>query len=287
MSPGSGADAVREVVTPVADVLAWLQRAAPERAGELLAGCGFHDGQSDSLDATVIVAVDVALATVTLAGAARPVSLRRFRGGEFIDTRPGAPLAAAIAASRTPAELRDADEQLAVRRAGFDPGKLRSGEARRAVLAMVELDAAGGTPNEAQRAAFYQAVRVGNAGMARSAARLQMAARQRFEAAGTVPEDLHWQLAALLRQAGDWQSAVTAASVLYARPELRDKTRLFLASTLAGSLLDLASVQPTPALLSQAERALEIALALDRRDEALQIMRRTLDRLQGTADPTR
>ena len=209
MSPGSGADAVREVVTPVADVLAWLQRVAPERAGELLAGCGFHDGQSDSLNATVIVAVDVALATVTLAGAARPVSLRRFRGGEFIDTRPGAPLAAAIAASRTPAELRDADEQLAVRRAGFDPGKLRSGEARRAVLAMVELDAAGGTPNEAQRAAFYQAVRVGNAGMARSAARLQMAARQRFEAAGTVPEDLHWQLAALLRQAGDWQSAVT------------------------------------------------------------------------------
>ena len=270
------------MTTPASNVLAWLPRVPPETAAELLVGCGFHDGQSDSLDVALIAAVDVGRATFTLAGSDKPMSLRRFRDGEFIDTRPGAPLAAAIAASRTPAELRDEVEQRAVRRAGFEPGKLPSGEARRAVLAMVELDAAGGTPDEAQRAAFYQAVRAGgDAGTARSAARLLGNARQRFEAVGQIPEDLHWQLAALLRQAGEWPKAVQAAGVLYSRPGLAEKTRLYLASTMAGSLLDLAGARPTPALLAEAERALKIAWALDAGEEGLRNMWRMLDRLRG------
>ena len=182
---------VQEVTTPIPDVLAWLPRVPPETAAELLVGCGFHDGQSENLDATPIEAVDVGRATVTLAGSDKPVSLRRFPEGEFIDARPGAPLAAAIAASRTPAELRDEIEQRALRRAGFEPGKLPSGEARRAVLAMAELDAVGRTPDGAQRMAFYQAARAGgDAATARSAARLLGNARQRFEAAGQIPEDV-------------------------------------------------------------------------------------------------
>ena len=275
-------DVVQEATTLVSDVLAWLPRVTPETAVELLVGCGFHDGQSDSLEATAIEAVDVGRLTITLAGAERPVSLRRFRDGEFIDTRPGAPLATAVAASRTPAELRDEAEQLAVRRAGFDPGKLPSGEARRAVLAMVELDAAGERPDEKQRAAFYDAVQSGgDAGIARPAVRLLGNALQRFEAAGPVPEDLHWRLAALLRQAGEWRAAVKAAGALYARPKLEDKTRLYLASTMASTLLDLAEARSTPALLDEAERALKIAWALDRGSDSLRVMWKMLDRLRG------
>jgi hypothetical protein len=264
------------------DVLVWLARVTPDTASGLLVGCGFHDGKSDTLEVTIIEAVDVARATVTLAGSATPVSLRRFRDGEFIDTRPGAPLATAVAASRTPSELRDEAEHLAVRRAGFDPGKLPSGDARRAVLVMVELDAVGKTPDEVQRAAFYGAVRPGgDAGTARLAARLFTNALRRFEVSGSNPEDLHWRLATLLRQAGEWQAAVQAAGVLYSRPGLREKTRLYLASTMAGALLDLAGARPTPVLLSEAERALRIAWALNKGDEALRSMWRTLDQLQG------
>lgn len=275
-------DTVSEVVTPASDVLAWLPRVPPETAAGLLVGCGFHDGRSDDPEAMLIVAVDMARAMITLAGSDGPVSLRRFRDGEFIDTRPGTPLAAAIAASRTPVELRDEVERQAVRRAGFEPGKLGSGDARRAVLVMVELDAGAMMPDEAQRMAFYQAVRAGgDAGMARSAVRLLGNARQRFEAVGQIPEDLHWQLATLLRQAGEWRAAIQAAGVLYAQPRLKDLTRLYLASTLAGSLLDLAGARPTLALLDDAERALRIAWSVDPGDEALKAMWRTLDRLRG------
>ena len=83
------ADRVQEVATPVLDVLAWLPRVEPEVGAGLLVGCGFYDGQSDDLDARVIEAVDVGRLTITLAGSDRPVSLRRFRDGEFIDIRPG------------------------------------------------------------------------------------------------------------------------------------------------------------------------------------------------------
>jgi hypothetical protein len=229
----------------------------------------------------LIEAVDIGRITITLAGSDRPVSLRRFQGGEFIDIRPGAPLASAVAASRTPAELRDEAEHLAVRRAGFDPGKLASGDARRAVLSMVALDAAGKTPDTVQLAAFYGAVRAGgDRGTARSGARLLSNALRRSEAAGTVPEALFWQLAALLRQAGEWRAAVEAARVLYSRPGLKDKTRLYLATTMAGSLLDLAASQPIPELLSEAERALKIAWDLDRGGEALRAMWRILERLR-------
>ena len=276
-------DARQEVASLVTDVLAWLPRVTPEVAAELLVGCGFHDGQSDNLDVMVVKAVDPGRLTITLAGSDTPISLRRFRDGEFIDIRPGAPLATAMAASRTPAELRDEAEHLAVRRAGFEPGRLPSGDARRAVVAMVEIDAAGRVPDEAQRAAFYGAVRpAGDAGTARAAARLLDNALQRFEAAGPAPEDLHWRLAALLRQAGNWQAAVEAAEILYARPGLKEKTRLYLASTMAGSLLDLAGVRPTPALLDKAERALKVAWALNNGDESLRTMWRMLDRLRGS-----
>ena len=95
--------------------------------------------------------------------------------------------------------------------------------------------------------------------MARPAVGLLGNTLQRFEAGGPVPEDLHWRLAALLRQAGEWRAAVKAAGALYARPKLEDKTRLYLASTMASTLLDLAETRSTPALLDEAERALKIA----------------------------
>ena len=279
---GMSGSTAPEVTTPVSDVLRWLARVSPEVAAELLIGCGFHDGESENLTVSTVDAFDVNRATITLAGSGNSVSLRRYRDGEFIDTRPGAPLAAAIAASRTPAELRDEVEQLAVRRAGFDPGKLPSGDACRAVLGMAQLDAAGRMPDAAQRMVFYQAVRAGGAGTARAAVRLLRNAFQRFESAGQIPEDLHWQMAALLRQAGDWRAAVQAAGVLYSRRGLAEKTRLYLASTMAASLLELATVQPTSQLLAEAERALKIVSALHPDDDdELKKMWRKLDGLRG------
>ena len=276
-----GDKAVQEVTTPVSEVLAWLARVSPKVAGEVLVGCGFHDGESESMEATVIEAVDAGRATVTLAGSDRPVSLRRFRDGEFVDTRPGGPLAAAVAASRSPAELTDKAEQLALRRAGFDPGKLASSEARRAVLAMPVLDAAGELPDARQRGAFYDAVRAGgDAGTARTAARLLGRVFLRFEALGAVPEDLHWRMAVLLRQAGQLQAAIAASDVLYTRSGLREDTRRYLASTRAGSLLDLAEAQATPSVLVEAERALRTAWALAPGDGSLRAMWRTLNRLR-------
>ena len=148
---------------------------------------------------------------------------------------------------------------------------------------MAVLDAAGALPDGAQRATFYDAVRAGgDVGTARVAARVLGVVAQRFEASGVMPEDLHWRWAALLRQAGDWRSAVKVAEVLYVRPGLKETTRLYLASTIAGSLLDLAEARPTPAVLDEAERALKVAWALDKGDEGLRSMWRVLDRLRGS-----
>lgn len=271
-----------EVTTSVLEVLAWLPRVLPETVVRVLVGCGFHDGNRETLDLKTVEAADVVRATITLGGVAAPVSLRRCRDGEFVDTRPGAPLAAAIAGSRTPLELQDEVERRAVRQAGFDPGKLPSREALRAVLVVVEMDAAGRPSDEAQRMAFYQAVRAGSeAATARVAVRLLRSAQQRFEARGHMPESLHWQLAALLRQAGDWQAAVQAASVLYSRARLGARTQLYLASTMTASLLELAAVRPSSQLLAEAERALKIAWSLDPGDDELRKMWRTLDKLRG------
>lgn len=281
----SGIAGPEETTTPVDAVLRWLPRVTPEVAAELLVGCGFHDGQPDTSDTVLVTGVDVAAGVIMLAGGGR-ASLRqaRYRDGEFVDTRPGGPLSRAVASARTPAELRETDERLTLLRHGIETGKLPSDEARRAVLAMLEVSAAGTRPDARLRDGFYRAMRASkDRDLGRVAARLMNEAFGRFERAGDVPEDIHWRRASLLRQAGLLREAVQASEVLYGPRQLHWQTETYLASTRAAALLELSETRgarDTHALLNDAARALNIARRHDGDNEQLIILARTLRRLR-------
>ena len=72
-----------------------------------------------------------------------------------------------------------------------------------------------------------------------------------------------------------------ASEILRTRRDWSPEARLFLASTRAGSLLQLAKMQPEAGLLEEAERALKVAWAAKSGDEAFRVMWRTLDRFAG------
>jgi len=280
-APGRGQHEVAEKTAAMGSVVAWLSRVGPQEGQRLLIGCALDDGESD--DTVPIVGLDWGPGATPLAllleGGARRL-FRQVAGGVVVDARPGAPLVAAIEMARTPAELAERAERRELVQAGVNPDKLASAEHRRAVLALGRQVATGSLPAPELRRAAYLALRAGGqAENARAGARMFRDVFALCAAAGTpVPDDCHWRLAALLRQAGELREAVAVSDVLHTG-EMRDpQARKLLATTRVGALLDLWRVTRETALVRQVERAFKVARALGRDDAEVLELRPGLNR---------
>jgi hypothetical protein len=268
-----------EVEIAVRDVLSWLDRgAAPDEARALLVGCSLDD--DSGLDAVAIVDVDVARRALILQ-TGRRLLLKAARDGLVLDARPGAPLAAAVQAARSPADIRDRAERAELARAGIAAERLASHDDRRIVLRVLRMLASAELPDGGLRHAFYMALRAGaDPGVARVGARFFADMLAMFSARGAAPEDLHWRLTWCLRTAGQLPDAVASSEVLH-NADLRDPgARKLLATTRAGALLDLFEARGEAALLERAERCLKIAWALGPGDEEASALYRRLERLR-------
>ncbi len=272
-------------------VLAWLGRVGPEEGRRLLAGCALDDGESE--DALPIAGLEWGPGSAPLAllleGGGRKL-FRQVAGGVVVDARPGAPLVAAIEAARTPGELAELAERRELVRAGVNPDSLGSTEDRRAVLALHRSLADGSVPPAEVRRAAYLALRAGGrAETGRWGARLFREVFALCRNAGSaVPDDCHWRLAALLRQAGELREAIAVSDVLHTdvlhtdvlhRGTVRDpQARKLLATTRVGALLELWRATREVELVRQADRAFKVAWAIGRDDAEVQALRPALNR---------
>ncbi|HTB48072.1 MAG TPA: hypothetical protein VK741_30930 [Acetobacteraceae bacterium] len=262
-------------------VLAWLGRVRPEEGRRLLAGCALDDGESE--DALPIAGLEwgpgAAPLALLLEGGGRKL-FPQVAGGVVVDARPGAPLVAAIEAARTPGELAELAERRELVRAGVNPDSLGSTEDRRAVLALHRSLAAGRVPPAEVRRAAYLALRAGGrAETGRWGARLFREVFALCRNAGSaVPDDCHWRLAALLRQAGELREAIAVSDVLHAGMVRDPQARKLLATTRVGALLEQWRATRGVELARQADRALKVAWAIGRDDAEVLGLRPALNR---------
>ncbi len=272
---------VTEKTVAMGAVVSWLSRVGRAAGQRLLIGCALDDGESE--DTIAIIGLEWGAGAAPLALLLEGGGRRLFRqvaGGVVVDARPGAPLVAAVDAARTPAELAERAERRELVKAGVNPDRLGGTEDRRAVLALCRQLAARSPPSTEVRRAAYLALRAGGqAENARAGARLfRLAFTLCREAGMAVPDDCHWRLATLLRQAGDLREAIAVSDVLESG-EVRDpQARKLLATTRVGALLDLWRVTRETALVRQAEHAFKIAWALGREDAEVLGLRSPLNR---------
>jgi hypothetical protein len=261
--------------------LAWLSRVGPDEARRLLVGCALDDGESE--DALPIVGLEWGLGSAPLAllleGGGRKL-FRQVAGGAVVDARPGAPLVAAIEAARTPGELAELAERRVLVRSGVNPDSLGSTEDRRAVLALYRSLAAGSVPPAEVRRAAYLALRAGGrAETGRWGARLFREVFALCRNAGfAVPDDCHWRLATLLRQAGELREAIVVSDVLHSGAVRDQQARKLLATTRAGALLELWRATREVELVRQADRAFKVAWAIGHEDAEVLELRPALNR---------
>ncbi len=266
---------------PVRDVLVWLSRADADEASRLLVGCALNDGSGD--EAVPIVALDAERKAVTLEGGRR-LLLAGARDGEIVETRPDAPLASAIAARWTPGERRERQERAELEQAGIDADQLASGDDRRAVLAVLRAMAAGTLPDPEQRHRFCAAL--GTAGeprLARSGAHLLAQLAEQFRPAGTVPDDLYWHRAWLLRTAGQLREAVSVSDALHLGLVKDQGARRRLATIRAAVLLDLFEATSEAKWLGLADRAARVAQAIAPTEEEVKAVNRRLETARAQA----
>ncbi len=262
-------------------VLAWLSRVGPEAGRRLLIGCALDDGKSDN--ALPIVGLEwgaeAAPLALLLEGGGRKL-FRQVAGGAVVDARPGTPLIAAIAAARTPAELAERAERRELVQAGVNPDRLGGTEDRRAVLALCRCLAIRSLPPPEVRRTAYLALRAGGQlENARTGARLFGEALALCRDAGmAVPDDYHWRLATLLRQAGELREAVAASDVLGSDTVGDPRARRLLATTRTAALLELWRRTRDSELVRQADQAFRIAWALGRNDPEVLELRPALNR---------
>jgi len=247
-----------EASLPVADLLRWITQADPETVQSLLAGCLLDDGDSNAVIAiSGVIVSDRAL----LLADGRRVLLRKVPDGAIVDPRPGAPLLAAYADARSPAEQAEGVERSALRRLGVDPDRLGSAADRHAVLIFLRAQETGETIAEPALAAFYEAMkRSPDAAMhRRAAAALRTLAGDRH---GGDPRlvSLLWRLAWFLNRTGQYEEAI-ALSETPAALDLQGMHRAYMASIRASALIALGGLRRDTNLLKKAEQSIRTALA--------------------------
>lgn len=270
-----------EEAVAVQDVRVWLSRVSMEEATRVLVGCALDDDSGGEPAPIVGVADD--RKAVTLEGG-RKVLLARVAGGAIVDPRPRRLLKASIAAARSPAELQEREERLALGREGIDSDKLASGDDRRAVLALLQKAAAKALLAYAERHGCYRALSAGgDAGLARAGARIFSDLAARFEAAGGVPDDMHWRRVWFLRASGQFREAIAASEVLHSGSIKEPGARRVLATVRMAALMDLHEATGDLALLASADRAGKVGYAAGPHDDEIKAAYRRLDALRARA----
>jgi hypothetical protein len=244
----------REANLPVADLLRWMTRAEADELRPLLINCGLDDGLSDDL--MPISDVDTSDRILVLAGGRR-VPLRTVLQGAIVDNRPGWPLLAAYAASRTPAEQQEAADRSALRRLGIDPDRLGSAQERRVVLTFLRAQESGATISEPALEAFHEAMKrsADTALYRRAAAALQ---GLRESGGDRSLHSLLWRLAWFLNRSGDHEAAL-AVSESPEATRLQGMNRAIMAAIRASALIVLGRSRQDSGLLDKAEVSIRIA----------------------------
>lgn len=273
-------DRLEEAVA-VTDVRVWLSRVSTEEAARVLVGCALDD-DSGAEPVAIVGMTDDRRALILESG--RRVPLAGIAGGAIVDPRPRGLLKAAVAAARSPSELREREERLALGHEGIDADKLASGDDRHAVLVLLQKLAAGVHPVYSEWHACYRALSAGgNAGLARAGARIFSDLAARFAAAGGIPDDLHWRRAWFLRASVRLREAIAVSDALHAGNIKEPGARKFLATTRMGSLMDLFEVTGDLTLLALADRAGKVAYAVGPHDDEVKAAYRRLDALRVRA----
>jgi hypothetical protein len=273
-----------ETSLSVAELQRLISRVGPDEGRRLVVGCALDDGTS--LETVPIVGLDWP-AALLLAGGRRGL-FARLRGGLVVDERPGAPLLTAVETTRSPAELVEQDERHILVQAGVDVDKLGGPDGRRAVSTMLANLTARLAPSYEVRHASYLALRTAaDQRQARVAAGLFRRAMDLHKADGLeVPGDYYWRLTWFLRSCGELRGAVATSSVLFDRHVQLPSDRKILAVTRAWALIDLWHSEADSGLLLEAQRAFNVAYAIDSRDEATRVLGRVLTAAMGEARVT-
>jgi hypothetical protein len=252
-------DGASEASLPIADLLRWVTRADAETLRALVIGCSLDDGTSDDL--APIADVFVAERVLVLADGRR-VPLRTVTAGVVVDHRPGSPLLAAYAASRTPVEHREAAERAALRRHGVNPDRLASEQDRHAVLTLLRSQENAANISEPAVEAFYEAMkRSSDIGLYRRAAAALRALADACTGRGVrAPVTLPWRLAWFLNRAGQFEGAIAVSETAEARG-MPGMNQAYMAAIRASALISLGRMRRDAALLDKAEHAIRIALA--------------------------
>jgi hypothetical protein len=268
-------------------VLEWLRRIDRETAAGLIGGCHLDDGDSD--ETMPIAGLEwsgpvTPVALVLLDGRRLP-SRRLLAKAHVVDSRPGAPLAAAVNAGRPPADAAEREMRKVLSRAAIDPDRLRSHAARRAVAVLAWKLERERVPSEEERRTAYMALIAGDDALARRGKllfrRLADMCRGQHR---PVPEDCHWRLVCLARMTGDLQEAVAVSGILHEPEAPKDVLcHKLLASTRCAALIDLWEVTAQARLLREAEKALNIARAIAADDEEVRALRWRLARAREQA----
>ena len=208
----------------LSDMLGWFSRVDRVDCEALLVGCELEadeDAESGAVTAVEWGSEPVPLA-IGLAGGRRVLFRKVAREGSFTDARPGRPLLTAFEAARTATE-RAADEDRGVLAAArIREEWLRSAADRQALAGFLRELEQRRLPSAAARHASYLAFRSGEVELARVGAQLVRRLVGLYEReCEPIPEDCHWRLAVLLRQACAAREALVVSDVLEGR-KLRD-----------------------------------------------------------------
>jgi hypothetical protein len=273
---------VPETSVLLSAVLDWLTRTDRARAESLIAGCALDDGDSDEM--SPIDGFDWSgsgMPAALLLRDGRRVPVRRL-GPEalVVDSRPGAPLAAAIGAAEPPADRAAREMRKVLSRAGIDADRLRSREARRAVAVLAWKLERGRVASGEERQAAYMALIAGDDALARRGKLMfrrlvELCQQQRLP----VPDDCYWRLACLARTSGDLWEAIAISDILHDRDRpMDDLCRKLLATTRCAALIDLWEVTAQASLVRDAEKAFHVALAIAPREAEIDALRSRLKR---------
>jgi hypothetical protein len=271
-----------ETAVPFSEVLDWLTRTDRETAVALIAGCELDDGDSEeTMPIAGLEWSDTAVPVALVLRDGRRLPMRRLAGkAQLVDSRPGAPLAAAIGAVRPPAESAEREMRGVLSRAGIDADRLRSAEARRSVAVLAWKLERGRVPSGEERRAAYLALIAGDDALARKGKLLfrglvEMCHRRNLP----VPEDCHWRLACLARTTGDLREAVAVSDILHQADRPKDEVRRkLLATTRCAALIDLWEVNAQAGLIREADKAFKVAWAIAPNDEEVEALRWRLNR---------
>ena len=264
----------------LSDMLGWFSRVDRLDCEALLVGCELEadeDAESGAVTSIEWGSEPVPLA-IDLAGGRRVPFRKVVREASFTDPRPGSPLLRAFEAARTPTECAADEDRGVLAAARIREEWLRSAADRQALAGFLREIGQRRLPAAAARHAAYLAFRSGEVELARIGAQLMRRLVGLYEReCEPVPEDCHWRLAVLLRQAGAAREALAVSDVLEGR-KLRDRdARKLLSTTRCGAALDLWRASGDREALAVAERAFKEARALGRDDDEVKSLGRAMN----------